>query len=123
MSMNPTLREKQPAVDAAERLCSALNQVANALVGLDLETLLAAEQTLSEVVRSFPPLQQSEADDSEIKAVVQQARAALLRCRRLGASFASVARERLHACSGSDEYGRAGAYVPRPSVSTVKVRV
>jgi hypothetical protein len=102
--------ETYSARTVAERLADTLENVARGLVALDVDALLDAERTLAELVGAFDasaPV--SPADRVAIAAAVRRGQAALLRCRRLGASFTSIARVRVPACRGGDTYNRAGA--------------
>jgi hypothetical protein len=108
------------AADAAERLCEVLEQVAAAMVTLDNEALLVAEVKLAELVGGFradrtgvPP------DPAVVAALVKRGRNALMRCRRLGASYTALTRARLAMVSTADTYNRVGAVtVPAGSVSS-----
>ena len=101
-------------------MCEVLERIADALLNLDNEALLAAEVTLAELVGSFQSHRPSAASDrAEVEAIVGRGRAALMRCRRLGASFTGVARARLATCAALD-YNRIGAVAdpagPSPTV-------
>lgn len=110
-------------VEASERLCGVLDQIGDALVDLDLEALLMSAEALAALVAVLPAQPVEDLDPAAVAAVVRRARAALLRCRRLGTSFGAVARARLPACAGAERYGRGGDYVDQqPVASTVKVR-
>ena len=109
------------AMEQAERLCEVLERMAGALVALDNEALLAAESTLAELVGSFnTAFPAGVADRAAVEAVVQRGRTALMRCRRLGASFTGVARARMSSLATLDTYNRVGAVAdpsgPSPSV-------
>ncbi len=113
------------AVETAEQLCAVLERIASALVVLDNAALLAAEVTLADLVASFgtdcPP---AAADRAAVEAIVRRGRTALLRCRRLGGSFTSVARARLAACAVPDTYTRVGVAADQSApASTVKATI
>jgi hypothetical protein len=108
------------AVVAADELCRVLDQLGNALAEVNLEMLLQTEQRLSHALRALQLSDWQHRDQRFIGDLVERGRSALLRCRRLGASFSAIAAARVQACSGSDAYNRDG-YVNRPSISTVKV--
>lgn len=99
----------EPILESAERLCSILERIGDGLVELDTQTLLDTEETLGRlvaVVASGGSIDHRAA----LEPVVRRGREALLRCRRLGASYTSVARVRLHLCTGLDTYDRRGEY-------------
>jgi hypothetical protein len=108
-------------LEQAERLCGVLERIAGALVELDNEALLAAESTLAELVSAFQTMAPcTAADRASVEAVVRRGRAALMRCRRLGASFTGIARARLSASATLDTYNSLGAVAeasgPSPTV-------
>jgi hypothetical protein len=109
----------------AERLADTLENVARGLVALDVDVLLDAERTLAELVGAYDPsVPVSPSDRVAIDAAVRRGKAALLRCRRLGASFTAIARVRVPACRGGDTYNRAGAIGDRAGASSrVEARV
>ena len=113
------------ALMLAEGLCATLEDVARGLVLLDVDALLATERTLADVVGAFDassPL--PAAERAAVEAAVRRGRLALLRCRRLGASFTSIARVRVSACRGADTYDRAGRLGDRAGASSqVEARV
>jgi hypothetical protein len=112
----------QSGLEQAERLCEVLERIARALVELDNEALLGAESTLAELVSSFQAMAPCTAvDRAAVEAVVQRGRAALMRCRRLGASFTGIARARLSTCATVDTYNSVGA-VADPSGPSPTVR-
>src|SRR5262245_24527862 len=117
--------ETMTARALAERLADTLENVARGLVALDVDVLLDAERTLAELVSAFDasaPVSQT--DRAAAEAAIRRGQAALLRCRRLGASFASIARVRVPACRGGDTYNRAGGIGDRTSASSrVEARV
>jgi hypothetical protein len=99
-------RLPEPAETPVVRLTAALNEVADALAAADLPRLLAAESglgaALDGVVRS-QPVDRHALDD---------ARSALLRCRRLGAGLVAFTRLSLDP-EGTKVYSRRGAPVDR----------
>ena len=112
------------AVAAVDRLSRALSRVGDALVALDGDALLLAEVDLSAATASLAV----GADAGDRRAVldaVRRARFALLRCRRLGASFAGVSRAMSRVGRVVDGYDRAGGYVERGASihSAVQARV
>lgn len=112
----------QSGLEQAERLCDVLERIAGALVELDNEALLAAESTLAELVSAFQTMAPcAPADRAAVEAIVHRGRAALMRCRRLGASFTGIARARLSAYATLDTYNNVGA-VADPSGPSPTVR-
>lgn len=95
--------------ESAERLCTTLERIGDALVAVDTATLLQTEDTLGRLlaVLTAPA---SARTPAEIEPLANRARAALVRCRALGASFNSVARVRLPLCTGGEGYGPDGDY-------------
>jgi hypothetical protein len=114
----------QSAVEKAEELCAVLERIAGALVNLDNDALLAAESTLAALVSSFETTDPAVAPDrAAVEALVRRGRAALMRCRRLGASFTGVARG-LAAHTTSDTYNSVGAVAdPSGPSSTVRATI
>jgi hypothetical protein len=104
-----TLTSPETILESAERLCTTLERIGDGLIELDTRTLLDTEETLGRlvaVVASGGNLDNRAA----LEPLVRRGREALLRCRRLGASYTSVARVRLHLCTGVDTYDRTGGY-------------
>jgi hypothetical protein len=98
--------EPNAIVESAERLCATLERIGDALVALDIDTLLETEETLGQLLVAIaqdPCLENRTALDP----LACRGRAALLQCRRLGGSFTSVARPRLPLHTGIETYGRA----------------
>ncbi len=111
------------AIEAAERLCEVLEQVAAAMVALDNEALLVAEVKLAELVGGFKADRtDAQPDPAVVEALVRRGRNALMRCRRLGASYTAVTRARLAMTSTSDTYNRVGAVSAAMAVSSSAVR-
>lgn len=95
-----------PADTPLVRLTAALNEVADALAAADLSRLLAAESGLGAAldgVSGSRPADRRALDD---------ARSALLRCRRLGASLVAFTRLSLDP-EGTHVYSRRGAPLDR----------
>ena len=116
----------RPGLDElVERLGASLEQVGDALIRLDTDTLLASEVDIARLMDELASVKEASPDERDaVVAQARRARAALLRCRRLGASFAAVARVRLPMCTGGQTYGRAGQFAPPPARdSQVKARV
>jgi hypothetical protein len=110
-----------PIVESADRLCQTLERIGDALVSLDLPTLLETEESLGELLAALAA-SSSIHDKAGLQARVTRAREALLRCRRLGASFGSVAGPRLRLRTGSELYGPGGEYVDH-AVSGAEIKV
>jgi hypothetical protein len=113
--------ESDPIVRTAERLCETLERIGDALVAVDAETLLETEDTLERLLATLAAAQTVH-DKPALEAVVRRAVEALLRCRRLGASFSAIAGTRLRMRTGLETYGRDGGYV-QPAVSGSAVQV
>jgi hypothetical protein len=94
-----------PIVQSAERLCATLERIGDALVALDVETLLETEETLSQLLAAIGREHRT-VDHAAIEALAERGRAALLRCRLLGSAFTSVARVRLPLHTGVETYSR-----------------
>ena len=109
-------------VAAVDQLCHALSRVGDALVAIDGDALLAAEVDLSAATAKFT-VGPDAGDRGAVLDAVRRARFALLRCRRLGASFAGLSRAMGRVGRIADGYDRAGGYVESASVhSSVQVR-
>ncbi len=112
-----------PLLQKVERLCETLERIGDALVSVDADALLETEETLAQLLATFDADPSRHLVDGEaLKARVLRARAALLRCRRLGSCFTSVAGARLRARSGMLLYGPSGDFV-EPQVSGASVKV
>lgn len=111
-----------PLLARAERLCETLDRIGDALVAVDASTLLETEETLGRLLEALAVPHDVVHDKEAIERLVRRGREALLKCRRLGASFTSLARVRLQLRSGVETYGRGGDYV-EPGVSGAAVRV
>ena len=87
---------KEPLPDvvvAASRLRAAVEETAAALAGADLPRLLASDALLQKVLGDIPPSGPLTAKDRvRLRAEVEEAQAALRRCRRLGAVLNDVVR-------------------------------
>ena len=87
---------KEPLPDvvvAASRLRAAVEETAAALAGADLPRLLAADALLQKVLGDIPPSSSLTAKDRvRLRTEVEEAQAALRRCRRLGAVLSDVVR-------------------------------
>ena len=112
---------QDPILVHAERLCETLERIGDALVSLDAETLLDTQETLERLVSALSA--GGEVEDKEaLRQMAQRASAALLRCRRLGASFSGIAGTRLRLRTGVETYGRTGSF-DEPVVAGSAVRV
>ena len=99
-----------PIVATACRLCETLERLGDALVTLDADTLLETEATLAQLMSALSAGHQVE-DRAALEAMVRRAADALLRCRRLGASYTSIAGTRLRMVAGAQTYGPTGGFV------------
>jgi len=96
-------------LDATRRLREVLQSVGDALAGAELEALLDAETALVAAISSLPLGAVGHASDlAALGDELTRARAALLRCRRLGNSLADVARTSAAARGARDGYGHDG---------------
>ena len=117
---NPAAKQ-DPLVGAVHELTELLNRIGDALTAVDAEALLAAEAELGRVVAAVHAIGHV-GDRLEARAAARQAQAALLRCRRLGASFTGMARAMALAGRAPVQYDRAGAYVERAIRSSLLIR-
>jgi hypothetical protein len=96
------------AVRAASRLRGALEQAADALATPRLDTLLACEVAIEEALCDLPPLEGLDpAERTFVRGELDRARAAMLRCRRLGTSLGDFIRLTFEAQGRTPGYGRA----------------
>ena len=81
-------------VVAASRLRAAVEETAAALSGADLERLLASDAMLRKELIAIPPSASplTASDRARLRHEVEEAQAALRRCRRLGAALNDVVR-------------------------------
>ncbi len=97
--------ESQSTQESAVQLRQALEQTADALAKARLDDLLAAgealEVALARIPRGRTP---SPADADRLRAEIDAARAALLRCRRLGVSLGDFVRATFDVQGGATEY-------------------
>jgi hypothetical protein len=104
-----TTSTPSPLLATAERLADTLERLGDGLVALDLAALLGTEETLADLLSAMrlnEPWAAGERD--ALKVAVMRAQRALLRCRRLGASFGAVARARLPRIVAANTYTRGG---------------
>ena len=107
----------------AQDICTALERLCQALVRVDLGEAIAVEAEIARLVSTFDAGTQTTADDrAAIEATVARGRAALLQCKRLGASFSSLTRQ---SATGSvlDSYSRSGDYAAMDLRATLEARV
>jgi len=87
---------KEPLPDvvvAASRLRAAVEETAAALAGADLSRLLASDTRLQKVLSDIPaPGALTATDRARLRHEVEEAQAALRRCRVLGAVLSDVVR-------------------------------
>jgi hypothetical protein len=101
-----------------DQLCDALNAIGDALADLDLDRMLAAEPQLRDSMAALTAVPLA-ADKAAVKAGCDRARTALLRCRRLGASFSRAARSLTGAATAADAYDKSGAHVDSAGLRAV----
>ena len=100
-------QQPHPALQAALRLRTALEQTAEALASPRLEALLASETALEDALGEFPRLEGLDAAGRAlVRAELEQARLALLRCRRLGSALGDFVRLSFDAQGRGSGYGR-----------------
>lgn len=98
------------ALQSTEGLRQALDQVAAALARPSLNALLESEAAIERALADLPKFDDlPRAEKARIRVELERARAALLRCRRLGAALTEFVRTSL------DSQGRAPGYGPSPS--------
>jgi hypothetical protein len=93
---------KEPLPDvvvAASRLRAAVEETAAALAGADLDRLLASDARLRKVLTDIPPSASplTASERARLRHEVEEAQAALRRCRLLGAALNDVVRLTLDA--------------------------
>jgi hypothetical protein len=99
--------------DAAADLTAALHRIGDALVRVDSDALRAVEVDVSRAMTNLAAGRDAGDRQCALDAL-RQAQAALLRCRRLGASLSTVSRALLRAgAATTDGYSRAGGYLDR----------
>jgi hypothetical protein len=112
--------DSMPALD---QLCEALDVIGDALADVDLDRMLAAEPRLRGAMAALAtsaPL----TNNTSTTPGCERAKAALLRCRRLGASFSRAARTLTGVGTVSDAYDKSGAHVDSAALRAVlQVRI
>ncbi len=106
---------RDPAAATIEALTTALTRVGDALVAVDADALVAAEDALAASLSALSGIGDA-GDRAAAMAACGRARVALLRCRRLGVSLATAMRAEAPV---PDAYTRVGAYVDARLASTV----
>jgi len=110
-------RELSPA-SPLDQLCDALKAVGDALADLDLDRMLAVEPQLRDSMAALAAAPVA-GDKAAVKAGCERARTALLRCRRLGASFSRAARSLNGTTPAGDAYDKSGAHVDSAGLRAV----
>ncbi|MGH9373616.1 MAG: hypothetical protein ACRD15_19015, partial [Vicinamibacterales bacterium] len=101
------MTDHDTALHAASRLRSALEQAAQALASPGVETLLSSEVAIDGALADLPPLDDlAPGERLLVRAELDRARAALLRCRRLGSALGDFIRLSLEAQGRGTGYGR-----------------
>lgn len=99
------MSDTHPIPESAGRLRQALDQTATALAKARLDDLLAAGEALEVALAQIPRATTASRDDADrLRAEIDAARAALLRCRRLGVSLGDFVRATFDAHGGATEY-------------------
>jgi hypothetical protein len=106
--MAPITRlQTAPAVQAAARLREALERTADAFAMPELDAILACEAAIEQALTDLPPVDSlDEAERAAVRAELDNARAALLRCRRLGVSLSEFVRLSFEAQGRGGLYGQ-----------------
>ena len=103
---------RHPAVAAASRLRQALEQSAAAMAAGQADQLLAGESALQDALARLPrPSTLSDDDRRDLRAELDAAVTALVRCRHLGTSLSAFVRISL------DAQGRASGYDPAQAMA------
>lgn len=89
------MTEPHGPLQSARQVRDALVALVEALRVPDTDRLLASEAALEAAIRSLPPGGAEPGEAAAVRRAVTEARLALLRCRRLGASLASEVRQSL----------------------------
>lgn len=99
------MTDAQRVDQSAHQVRSALEQTANALAKARLEDLLAAGEALEVAVARIPHVKPASPEDADkLRAEIDAARAALLRCRRLGVSLGDFVRATFDAHGAATDY-------------------
>ena len=112
---------QDPILVHAERLCETLERIGDALVSIDAETLVDTQETLEQLVSALNAPTDVH-DKDALKRTARRAASALMRCRRLGASFSGIAGTRLRLRTGLETYGPTGSFA-ETAASGVAVKV
>ena len=110
-----------PILVHAERLCETLERIGDALVSIDADTLVDTQETLEQLVSALSAPGDVH-DKNALRRTAKRAATALLRCRRLGASFSGIAGTRLRLRTGLETYGPTGSFA-ETAASGVSVKV
>jgi len=90
-------------------LRATLERLADALTNVDLDTLLACESEMASTLAASKDITIDPASRAETARELLAARAALVRCSRLGATLADLTRLSLSAHGVGQTYGRHGS--------------
>lgn len=119
---NLAVTRSNPTADATEQLAGLLNRIGDALVAVDATALLAVEVEVGYAIAALGAVTDL-GDRAATIAAARRVSTALLRCRRLGASFSAVARAMGCVGRAADGYDRAGSYIESTGVrSSVQMR-
>jgi hypothetical protein len=116
-----TATSRDHTVDATLHLARILDSMGDALVAVDVTALLAVESELGAAIAAIHPVAKV-GDHAAVRIAADQALTALLRCRRLGASFSDIARALGRVSGATDGYDCMGDYVTRGTRASVLVR-
>ena len=99
------MSDARPAHESAHQVRVALEQTATALAKARLDDLLAAGEALEVALAQIPRTgSNSPAEADRLRAEIDAARAALLRCRRLGISLGDFVRATFDAQGAATNY-------------------
>ena len=121
----PSATSPDCPVDATRQLTRILDRMGDALAAMDVTALLAVEGDLGSALAAIDAGMHAGmqvADRAAARAAARQALTALLRCRRLGASFSDVASAMSRIGGAPAGYDCMGGYVERTVRSSIVVR-
>lgn len=111
------------ALKSVEGLRQALEQVADALASPGLPALLAGEEAIERALAEVPVAADlPQFERVSMRREVERARAALLRCRRLGAALNAYVRVTLETQGRMSGYGRGNNAAPTFAGRSVNAR-
>jgi hypothetical protein len=97
---------RSDSLSAAMALATALESLADALVQTNVEQMLACEAEIETALAQLPPAGTRTADAAALMRELERARAALVRCQRLGQNLLSITSLSLGVQGRAAGYGR-----------------